>query len=167
MHHDTDCDAPSPITDTQAPSATKTAATTATAPEMPVMPQDAASEALRLELQGLDVTKRPELRPTHRAVALALRVGGPALAETFIIGKYGGELWRTLWSETLCFGPGTFGVGELVEWANALRFAGSSDPAGHVVRMIRDAAAVRLLLDGGEAEKLAKHLARKVSPVIC
>jgi hypothetical protein len=167
MRHDSDCDAPSPITDTQALSAPKIDAPPPAHSEMPFMPQDAASEALRLELQGLDVTKRPELRPTHRAVALALRVGGPALAEKLIIGKYGGELWRTLWSETLCFGPSTFGVGELVEWANALRFAGSSDPAGHVVRMIRDAAAVRLLLDGGEAEKLAKHLARKVSPVIC
>lgn len=167
MRHDTDCDTPSPITGPQAPSAAKATAPASPPVPMPTLPQDAASEALRLELQGLDVGQRPEIKPTHRAVALALRIGGPALAERLIIGKYGGDLWRTLWSETLMFGASTFGVGELVEWATALRFAGSSAPASHVVRMIRDAAAVRLLLSGGEAEKLAQHLAHKVSPVIC
>lgn len=167
MRHDTDCDTPPLITDSQAPSAPKATAPASPPVPMPALPQDAASEALRRELQGLDVGQRPEIRPTHRAVALALRVGGPSLAERFIIGKYGGDLWRTLWSETLLFGANTFGVGELVEWATALRFAGSSAPASHVVRMIQDAAAVRMLLGGGEAEKLARHLSRKVSPVIC
>lgn len=168
MHHDSSHDTPQPITIEQGASTATVKGATPPPSDMPVMPQDKLREALRRELKDLDVSQRPELRPTHRAVALALRIGGPALAEQLIIGKYGGDLWRTLWGETLLFGSSTFSVDELTEWAAALHFAGSSAPASHVVRMIRDAAAVRLLLAQHEAEKLARHLVQhKVSPVIC
>lgn len=168
MHHDSSHDTPQPITTIEQGTGTAPAKGATLPPsDMPVMPQDKLREALRRELQDLDVSQRPEIRPTHRAVALALRIGGPTLAEKLIVGKYGGDLWRTLWGETLLFGSSTFSVDELTEWATALHFVGSSAPASHVVRMIRDAAAVRLLLSGHEAEKLARHLAHKVSPVIC
>lgn len=168
MHHDSSYDSPTPITTVEQGASAATAKGATTPSDMPVMPKDKLREALRGELQDLDVSQRPEIRPTHRAVALALRIGGPALAEQLIIGKYGGDLWRTLWGETLLFGASTFSVDELTEWATALHFAGSSAPATHVVRMIRDAAAVRLLLAQHEAEKFARHLAQhKVSPVIC
>lgn len=171
MHHDSSHDTPAPITPAElgisAATATTTTATTSPPSDMPTMPKDKVREALREALEGVDWHRRPEFGPGHRVVALALKTCGAGMAERFIMVKYGGELWRKLWSETVLFGPKTFGADELVDWALALRFAGSSDPTKHLTEIIRHAAALRLLLSPREAEELAQHITGKLEAVIC